>query len=417
MTTINENLLISTHLLISTTMTLDQTDVNSNSATLKTTTTVESLMPNITYIEHPCMWILHGEIRDSRIRIWDLCILIPNVLFLLVLAIRFNRARLRLRATSSPIYSTFYALIIVNVVVSVVRCVVAMTVNAATDNGDLADKILWVIVRFFLLSTELSVIIFGLAFGHLDSRTSIQRVLFCTALISLVFSITQGVLEVITPDESFRVAHSNCGIFGHGGKIFFATNSILFFLLYVVIFLLPCTRLRERLPLPAKRSFYYYVLFLALLNLAQVVGSGMLFYRLDGGLCIIDIASLIYFGCFTPLVYKTFLSDSLGITQPSIMFSYKAQVDEVVEEDTVSLPHQLSCSSLKTDSDYIYQNNSLYDSTQFEASTPVNPLYAHSLQSPDSIAGYNMSRSNSLNSDPGYQQHGRPMGSSQQPLH
>jgi len=39
------------------------------------------------------------------------------------------------------------------------------------------------------------------------------------------------------------------------------------------------------------------------------------------------------------------------------MFSYKAQNDDRVEEDTVSLPHQPSFSSLKTDSDYIYQVN------------------------------------------------------------
>lgn len=44
-----------------------------------------------------------------------------------------------------------------------------------------------------------------------------------------------------------------------------------------------------------------------------------------------------------------------SISQPSIMFSYKAQVDDNVEDDTVSLPHQQSFSSLKTDSDYIYQ--------------------------------------------------------------
>lgn len=37
------------------------------------------------------------------------------------------------------------------------------------------------------------------------------------------------------------------------------------------------------------------------------------------------------------------------------MFSYKAQVDDNMEDDTVSLPHQQSFSSLKTDSDYIYQ--------------------------------------------------------------
>lgn len=44
-----------------------------------------------------------------------------------------------------------------------------------------------------------------------------------------------------------------------------------------------------------------------------------------------------------------------SVSQPSIMFSYKPQVDDQVEDDNVSLPHQLSCSSLKTDSDYIYQ--------------------------------------------------------------
>lgn len=37
------------------------------------------------------------------------------------------------------------------------------------------------------------------------------------------------------------------------------------------------------------------------------------------------------------------------------MFSYKAQVDDAMDEDTVSLPHQQSFSSLRTDSDYIYQ--------------------------------------------------------------
>lgn len=44
-----------------------------------------------------------------------------------------------------------------------------------------------------------------------------------------------------------------------------------------------------------------------------------------------------------------------SVSQPSILFSYKAQVDDMVEDDNVSLPHQQSFSSLKTDSDYIYQ--------------------------------------------------------------
>lgn len=53
-----------------------------------------------------------------------------------------------------------------NVIISVIRCVVSMSVNVSATVGGKADKILWVTVRFFLLSTEMSVVIFGLAFGE-----------------------------------------------------------------------------------------------------------------------------------------------------------------------------------------------------------------------------------------------------------
>lgn len=58
-----------------------------------------------------------------------------------------------------------------NVLISLVRCVVSMTVNASLAAGDYADKVLWIIVRFFLLSTEMSVVIFGLAFGKFSNVT------------------------------------------------------------------------------------------------------------------------------------------------------------------------------------------------------------------------------------------------------
>lgn len=55
--------------------------------------------------------------------------------------------------------------VFLNVVISVIRCVVSMTVNAAAVVGGYVDTVLWITVRFFLLSTEMSVVIFGLAFG------------------------------------------------------------------------------------------------------------------------------------------------------------------------------------------------------------------------------------------------------------
>ncbi|XP_029041402.1 uncharacterized protein LOC114875374 isoform X1 [Osmia bicornis bicornis] len=352
-----------------------------------------TMIPNvsspITDEEHFCKFILYKEIKDSRVRIWDIVILIPNLLFLLFIAIRFNRARLKLRATSSPIFFAFYGLVICNIVISVIRCVVSMTVNAAATVGGKADKVLWVTVRFFLLSTEMSVLIFGLAFGHLDSRSSIRRVLLATSLIALAFTITQGTLEFVLPDDTFRIPSRNFYVFGHGGMMFWFCSSLVFTMIYLFILILPWTRLRDRLTLPTRKSFYIYAGTLAMLDLVQSIGAGFLNYTQNPvGLCIVDFTAVVYLTLFTPLVYHTFLSEFFGVSQPSIMFSYKAQVDDAMDEDTVSLPHQQSFSSLKTDSDYIYQVHTpsihmpLYDSQALKSSPTKHKTSLHSLASP-----------------------------------
>ncbi|KAL1420357.1 hypothetical protein MTO96_024193 [Rhipicephalus appendiculatus] len=344
---------------------------------------ITSPTPAVVEPEYFCKWVLYHEIPGSRVRTWDLSILVPNVLFLLFMAVRFNRARLKLRATSSPIFYTFYILVSLNAVMSVIRCVVSMTVNAAAPAGGIADKLLWVVVRFFLLSTEMSVLIFGLAFAAPASSEcswSPPSWLNSTRAHRVFWSWC-------CQTGSFMCLTRTLSCLAMGGMLFWFISSVIFAVVYIVVFLLPWTGLRERIALPAKQSFYWYALFLAVLNLAQATGSGLYYYDVREGVCVVDVTSYLYFTIFTPLVYKTFLADFFSISQPSIMFSYKAQTDDPMEDDNVSLPHQLSCSSLKTDSDYIYQNNSLYDSTHFDAAN-VNPLYAQSLQSPDSVVDY-----------------------------
>ncbi|KOB52190.1 putative transmembrane domain-containing protein [Operophtera brumata] len=202
-----------------------------------------------------CKYVLYYEINNSRVRIWDLIILIPNALFVLFLVVRFNKAQLKLRATSSPIFLTFYTLVWGNVIISLVRCAVSMTVNAAMPLGGLVDKVLWVVVRFFLLATEMSVVIFGLAFGHLDSRSSIRYVLLATSLISLAFTATQGTLEIVMPDDMFHIETRDYNLFGHGGMLFWFTSSLVFALIYFLILVLPWIPLREYLALPSEFLF------------------------------------------------------------------------------------------------------------------------------------------------------------------
>jgi Predicted membrane protein. len=68
----------------------------------------------------------------------------------------------------------------VNVVMSIFRCVVSMCLTYDGYIVSYVDTLLWVTVRFFLLSTEMSVVIFGLAFGkfHMKLRASIANDLY-----------------------------------------------------------------------------------------------------------------------------------------------------------------------------------------------------------------------------------------------
>lgn len=90
--------------------------------------------------------------------------------------------------------------------------------------------------------------------GHLDSRSSIRHVLIGTSMISLVYTITQGVLEIVLPDDSFHIHSKDFDLYGHGGMLFWFCSSLIFTCVYLLIFILPWTRLRERLALP---SNYY----------------------------------------------------------------------------------------------------------------------------------------------------------------
>ncbi|KAM9186361.1 transmembrane protein adipocyte-associated 1 isoform 3-T4 [Dugong dugon] len=204
-----------------------------------------------------------------------------------------------------------------------------MTVSTS-DAATVADKILWEITRFFLLAIELSVVILGLAFGHLESKSSIKRVLAITTVLSLAYSVTQGTLEILYPDAHLSAEDFN--IYGHGGRQFWLVSSCFFFLVYSLVVVLPKTPLKDRIPLPSRRSFYVYAGILALLNLLQGLGSALLCADIIEGLCCVDATTFLYFSFFAPLIYVTFLRGFFG-SEPKILFSYKCQVDETEEPD------------------------------------------------------------------------------------
>ncbi|KAI2801668.1 hypothetical protein RDWZM_000836 [Blomia tropicalis] len=261
---------------------------------------------------HICKVILYTEIRDTSIRVWDAAIFIPNFTFLVYLLLRFKVSRERINALNSyPILRNFYVFIYLCVTVSIMRCFISVVMKVHTTGGDLTDKIFWVIVRFFLLSTEISVLVFGLFSGHLDVRQSIRRILSITLFVSLVYSVCQGTFEIIAPDASFYIASKDYYLYGHGGMFFWFCTCMLSFFVYLGVVLLPWIPCRNRLLLPTKQSFYIYAGILATLNIIQAIGAISFNFNRIEGLCIVDATTYLYFTLFTPLVYCTFLSPFL----------------------------------------------------------------------------------------------------------
>nr|CAB3267196.1 transmembrane protein adipocyte-associated 1-like [Phallusia mammillata] len=297
-------------------------------------TTLPHQQNNSIQNESQCLWILYEDIGNSRVRIWDVVLFIPNLIFLIFVLYRLRRVWHRILSGigsgGSPIFVTYFTLVALSALLAVIRGIVSMTVDVATTSGSDANKILWVILRFFLLMAEMSVLVFGIAFGHLDSKSSIKRVLFVTTSLALIYSIVQGTMEMLETDPRFQIETKHWSVYGHGGSLFCFVTSAIFLIMYVFVGCLPFVNwLQKYLSVPTRKSFYVYVGFMAVLNLLAVVGCGLLLEWNWIGLCLLDGYSLAYFTMFAPLVYWTFLSSYFGTAQPSSMlFSYATHVDE-----------------------------------------------------------------------------------------
>ncbi|KAM6121170.1 transmembrane protein adipocyte-associated 1 isoform 2-T2 [Pterocles gutturalis] len=312
-------------------------------------TTMQAINDTNITVPHKCLLLLYEDIGKSRVRYWDLLLLVPNVLFFMFLLWKLPSARAKIRVTSSPIFTTFYILI------------------------------LWEITRFFLLAIELSVVILGLAFGHLESKSSVKRVLAITTVLSLAYSVTQGTLEILYPDAHLSAEDFN--IYGHGGRHFWLASSCFFFLVYSLVVILPKTPLKDRISLPSRKSFYVYAGILALLNLVQGLGSALLCVDIIEGLCCVDATTFLYFSFFAPLIYVAFLKGFFG-SEPKILFSYKCQVDEPEDVD-VHLPHPYAVAK-KEGMDSGFYSSTQIDTTAYLDDVASMPYHVGSINSIDS---------------------------------
>ena len=161
---------------------------------------------------------------------------------------------------------------------------------------------------------------------------SIIRVTLTSVAIASLSALIGGILEFKQPDVVFAVHQKNAAhynLYGYGGSLYAMVIAICLTVLYfsvIVIPFIPCTQ-TSNIAMPNKPSFYQYCSVFLLVHLMQAIGSGLLYFQVNpNGLCILNFATFIYMTVYTPLVYSTFLGPFFKTAQPTLLFSYKAQV-------------------------------------------------------------------------------------------
>uniref|UniRef100_A0A8R1HK76 Transmembrane protein adipocyte-associated 1 homolog n=5 Tax=Caenorhabditis japonica TaxID=281687 RepID=A0A8R1HK76_CAEJA len=264
-----------------------------------------------------------------RIRYWDLSILVPNLLFLLFLILKCGNVIRKVRTGNSPVLRAFTLLVYVSTLVNIVRCVYSMTLSMTEGLEETVDQTLWIVIKFFYLTAELSALTFGLLFGHLDNGKSILVALLGTMLISIPHTAVQIIIEMKIIDNSW-LPLTYFDIQSDGGFLFWVLSSAFLALTYFSIMCLPLVCCQKYTKLPSKGSFLIYCMLMVVLNLLQSLGATLILFKSSDGLCFVGVSTYVYFVMYPPIIYFTFLRKKLK-TPPnntSGLFMYRKHKDE-----------------------------------------------------------------------------------------
>jgi len=202
-------------------------------------------------------------------------------------------------------------------------------------------KILWLLVRFVLLCTELSLLFFGIYFGRSNLNRQwlkTTKILIISSICSLIYTITQAILEFLGDTRPNNFQMTNYNLYSYGGMKFLLISSSIFLIMYIIIFFLPCLCRPHRKYLPIRRSFYIYCLIMAFINMIQILGTILnLADATKFSMCIVDGTTCIFYICFAPFVYHQFLRRALSSQTliPQVMYADSTINDDGEDDDLI----------------------------------------------------------------------------------
>jgi len=236
----------------------------------------------------------------NGVNVYDLCLTIPTTCFLLFLLFKLRSSIRKLLETESMIMSTYYGFLWCVCLFNISRSLL----NYVVPNNPMLYNSLFMIANFILIFVEVSVVVF-MSHGHMVSgREAIQRTVWITAAICVIYIVLQAVFLFGLGLQLYQPTSDS------GVQLYWFILGTVFALGYLIILILPKTSLKDRLP--ARPAFYHYVGLLFALNITKALGSILIFAGGDIGFCFVDLGVFGYFSLYAPTLYICFLQDFFG---------------------------------------------------------------------------------------------------------
>jgi len=299
---------------------------------------------------HACKRLLYSTVGDSNEKVWDIFLLLPSFVFLVILGYSSPRTRQQLAKAPSILPKTLHLLILTATAVAFLRSLLLLALPTHSHSDGVKDKVGWTICRSIGFSLDLCCLL-SLAFPSSSSSTSTwcppgsptpgaspgsetaprhptKRYLQLLAASALVWGIFTLVLELAFPTKEFHVFSTCSSLYGEGGGLFTGLTALLLSFLYLAV-------LGIRLVSPLKpHSMALLFLLLGLVtHLLRALGGFLLFQDVPAGICLTALTMFIQVTCLPPFAWFCLLRPLLGIGFLN-HGGYRRQMDgEWIEDD------------------------------------------------------------------------------------
>jgi len=277
-----------------------------------------------------CKRILYSTVATSDIKMFDILLLIPSLLFLLCLIYTSPRSRQKMSGASNALVSLKF-IILISTVFCLLRALLMTAIPTEKDSGNGLEKVTWTATRSSLMCLELTAIL-NLIFSTPPNAKSTRRLLACIVLSSLIYFLVTLSIELGLPSPAFHLFEKGYFLYGEGGGLYTAIISGILLALHTLVL---SVRSREHKSSPGRRHALCCSLVLLVLHAVRGLGGLILLTGAQGGMCLTSVSLYVHTTGLGPLLFICLVSPFLQNGQGHSLLGYAPQINQWEEEERI----------------------------------------------------------------------------------